>query len=181
MSTNTVVEQDKQLTIICCDRCNCALDVHEGYDECGMNICEACYVARSILPGQYRYALLLWQWWHQNHAKNIPLPKFWPNHETGRPLTPIEVITVALRDDLGRLPCGDICFCSHFSNEAEEDSISNRKCFFDHLEENSSQWIALLLYWWHIYYTSKESPGFWPTLDGKIPLSPEQLVCNATT
>ncbi len=165
-----------------CDRCGTLFNGNEKHTECDIHLCKTCHTTYSILPGQYRYALLLWLCWHECHGKTAgALPSFWPQNEKGIALTPIEAISVALRFDLPRLPCADTCSCSHFSHEQEEDDTTNPKCFFHHLEKNSSKGASLLLYWWHIYYTrqSLQPPKFWPT-DGGAVISPRQLAYNTT-
>lgn len=160
-----------------CDRCG-AFDGNKKIEECGICVCKTCYTTHSILPGQYRYAVLLWLCAHQRHGKTVgTLPSFWPKSDENIPLTPVEVFAVALRYDLPQLPCEKTCFCGNSSHERERDHTANRQCFFHHLEENFSRWVSLLLRWWHIHNTKQSSlpQEFWPMPDGGAVNSPKQI------
>lgn len=170
-----------------CTRCSACQneyatdEMHHGSD---MHICMTCFGKKAIEPGQYLYALRLWFWKNFQRRPDEPLPQFWPQYSTGKPLSIADILTTVVRDDIDRFPCGQHCSCDYVIN-ARYSPITTRNtvCVFYRMNTlGHAHKTALLLYWWYTLYRNRKindlTPPlseFWPFADGK-PLHPKDMV-----
>lgn len=149
-----------------------------------MHICMTCFERKTIEPGQYLYALRLWFWKNFQKRPTDPLPQFWPQYSSGKPLSIADILTIAVRYDIDRFPCGKRCSCDYVINKKHSPITPlNAECVFYRMNNlGHTHKTALLLYWWHTLYRNKKvndlTPPlseFWPFADGK-PLHPKDMV-----
>lgn len=168
-----------------CDACRKTFPHETIHNECDIHLCVECYGKKIIKPGQYYLALQLWYWNNFKKTNTTTLPDFWPM-ESNTPLSTLSILKIALQDDIERLPCGTQCSCEYISKKLQKKpNPATKECIFYRMDKaDPAQSLALLLYWWHIYYATTTKNGnsfappiseFWPSKNGR-PILPKKLV-----
>lgn len=169
------------IMITTCDRCNVLQSAGEGYNGYNMDLCETCLNNQSVTPGEYAYVLHLWLIHDQGLVATQKSPHFWPRSAENKPLTVMEILSIALKNDISTLPCGAACTCLNIAKKLQDNTLSTsgKECAFLRMPDGLFK-TALLLYWWLVYYTkSSTHPDFWPSYTGKGLLSPQEMVKSA--